>query len=91
VHDLTKDDVWLVIATDGLWDEINRKQAAEIAKDNDKDQKQIAQKYFDAALDNVSKSRKISREFISQSTPGKKKREIIDDITIVVVNLSKQF
>jgi serine/threonine protein phosphatase PrpC len=37
VFDLTKDDVWLVLASDGLWDEISRKKAAEIVKENDKD------------------------------------------------------
>lgn len=37
VFELTKDDKWLVLASDGLWDEISRKKAAEIAKQTEKE------------------------------------------------------
>lgn len=42
VFELSKDDEYFVLATDGLWDEISRKKAAEFVKDNDKDLKSIA-------------------------------------------------
>ena len=35
VFDLTKDDQWLVLATDGLWDEVSRKKAAAIVQELD--------------------------------------------------------
>jgi serine/threonine protein phosphatase PrpC len=28
VHDITKEDAYLVLASDGLWDEVSRKEAA---------------------------------------------------------------
>lgn len=42
VIDLTKKDKWLVLASDGLWDEISRKKAAEIIKGKDQDLKKVA-------------------------------------------------
>lgn len=33
VFDLDKNDEWLIIATDGLWDEIKRKTTPSIVKD----------------------------------------------------------
>ena len=61
--DLSKDDQWLVLASDGLWDEIDRKDAAELIKGNDKDQKQLAETLFNAALDKVSKEKCKNNEF----------------------------
>lgn len=57
VFELTANDQWIVLATDGLWDEIQRKQAAVLSQGNDQDMKQIAEKLFDAALDHVSKEK----------------------------------
>ncbi len=34
VHELTQDDEWLILASDGLWDEVKRKEAAKIANRN---------------------------------------------------------
>lgn len=44
IHDLSKNDSWLILATDGLWDEISRKQVAKIAQENDKDHKTLVQR-----------------------------------------------
>ena len=33
VHTLTKDDKYILLATDGLWDEISRKQSAKITQE----------------------------------------------------------
>ena len=42
VIDLSKNDSYLVIASDGLWDEISRKKSADIVKGNDQDLKKVA-------------------------------------------------
>lgn len=42
VFELKKNDEWFVLASDGLWDEISRKKAAELTKGHDKDMKSIA-------------------------------------------------
>jgi pyruvate dehydrogenase phosphatase len=42
VIDLTKEDQYLVLASDGLWDEISRKKSAELVKGNDNELKKVA-------------------------------------------------
>jgi len=42
IFDLTKDDSFIILASDGLWDEISRKRSAEIAKGNDKEMKDLS-------------------------------------------------
>lgn len=78
------------MASDGLWDEISRKKAAELIKGNDQELKKVAACLFENAIDNVSKKRGVSREFITQAPPGTMKRNIHDDITILVLSLQGQ-
>jgi serine/threonine protein phosphatase PrpC len=82
----------LVLASDGLWDEISRKEAAQIVskQGNDSDMKKLAGSLFEEAIQNVSKKRGISREFLTQAPPGPQKRSIHDDITILILNLQNQ-
>jgi serine/threonine protein phosphatase PrpC len=42
VIDLSKNDSYLILASDGLWDEISRKKSAEIVKGNDQELKKVA-------------------------------------------------
>ena len=65
VFDLTKDDSFIILASDGLWDEISRKKSAELAKGKDKDMKDLTMELLNAALENVAKERSVSREFIA--------------------------
>ncbi len=46
IFDVTKDDKFIVIGTDGLWDELNRKDVASIVSQNNSDRKIIAQTYI---------------------------------------------
>jgi len=52
VIDLTKNDQFLVLASDGLWDEISRKEAALIASKpgNDVEMKKLAGSFFEEAI-----------------------------------------
>jgi serine/threonine protein phosphatase PrpC len=82
----------LVLASDGLWDEISRKEAAVIASKpgNDTEMKKLAGSFFEEAIKNVSKKRGVSREFLTQAPPGPQKRNIHDDITILILSLQNQ-
>ena len=42
---------------------------------------------MDAALNRAAKRNGLSREWMGQVPPGKQKRSLVDDITILVVNL----
>lgn len=55
---LTKDSQWLVLASDGLWDEIKRKSVPKILESKESaENKRVAANLFEAAMDNVSKER----------------------------------
>jgi len=95
VFDLTKDDKWLILATDGLWDEVSRKGATQLVQDQKFDEKQdkgkqIITSLLQASLDTSCKKHGSSRDYPSYMEPGPKKRNIVDDITILVVNLENQ-
>lgn len=42
VIDIQKNDQYLILASDGLWDEIKRKRSAELVKGNESDLKKVA-------------------------------------------------
>ena len=89
---MNKNDHFLIIASDGLWDEISRKDAAEIVSKpgNQADMNNLAGALLEQAISNVSKNRGISREFLSQAPPGPRRRSIHDDITVLVLSLHDQ-
>jgi len=49
---LTKDDAYIILATDGLWDEVKRKEAAGILEGNENNES-IPHLYLEAAFKNV--------------------------------------
>jgi len=53
VHKLTKNDKYLVLASDGLWDEIKRKDTPLIAERFGSDSEKLAVNLFDVALENI--------------------------------------
>jgi hypothetical protein len=52
--------------------------------------KKLAGSFFEEAIQNVVKKRGVSREFLTQAPPGTQKRNIHDDITILILNLQNQ-
>jgi serine/threonine protein phosphatase PrpC len=67
VFDLTAKDRFLVLASDGLWDEFNRKKSAEIASALAKDEKYeissktLSQKLMNDCLEVAARKHGISR------------------------------
>jgi len=90
VFDVTRDDQYLIVASDGLWDEVKRSQVGAVIKDKDRNMESVASALFDAALNRICKESGISREFLSQLPPSKRKRSLHDDITILVLSLKNQ-
>ncbi len=100
MFELTQDDRYLLLATDGLWDEISRKQSAEIAgkaeasytgKGADATRgNHLAKNLLDAALDKVCRKQGVSRDWLSNLNAGPQRRQMVDDITLLVVDLRNQ-
>lgn len=97
VFDLTEEDKYLVLASDGLWDEFNRKKAAEIAQGLEEGEqheltsKTLANQLLNDCLTKAAEKNGITRAFLGQVRPGTHKRGLVDDITIVVLDLKNQF
>ena len=45
---------------------------------------------LDSALNNAAEEKGISRDYLAQLAPGSHKRSLVDDITIIVLNLQGQ-
>jgi len=46
VHQLTKSDKYLIMASDGLWDEMNVNEVASVFSANKNNQNNMSEKYF---------------------------------------------
>lgn len=88
--ELTKDDMYLVLASDGLWDNMRVTEVGALVRNDHANGNDLSRFLFNTALNRVSDEIGKSRDFISQLPPGEMKRSIVDDITILVVNLQGQ-
>ena len=70
VFDLTDQDRFLILASDGLWDELDRKTSAKIVSDLNSggkyevNSKTVAAQLMNECLSIVSKKHGVSRDFI---------------------------
>lgn len=70
----------MVLASDGLWDELDRKTSANLAYDLSKDDKfelnakTLSNKLMNECLDIAARKQGISRTFLGQIRPGPQKR-----------------
>mmetsp|Transcript_18139 Transcript_18139/g.17835 ORF Transcript_18139/g.17835 Transcript_18139/m.17835 type:complete len:227 (+) Transcript_18139:563-1243(+) len=87
--DLTKDDAFLILASDGLWDEMKVEEVPEVIKGKNH-QKEVGEILLNECLNRVSQERGYSRDYISHLRAGPERRNVVDDITIVVVDLQNQ-
>ena len=77
---MKKEDRYLLLATDGLWDEISRKQSAKIAAEAEASYtgkgadatrgNHLAKKLLDEALDKVCRKQGVSRDWLSNLNAG---------------------
>lgn len=88
--DLTSNDVFLILASDGLWDHLPKESVPKIVQENCESNKAVALSLLNECLNIATKERGVTREYLSHMQPGKHKRNFVDDITILVVNLAHQ-
>ena len=77
----------LILASDGLWDELERQEVAELFKNNSVQQmsKVLIERAMEKAASSAEKTVQQLRDI-----PAGKKRKLHDDITVVVVDLEGQ-
>jgi len=84
VFDYSKGDL-LVLATDGLWDEMNTKEIFEVM--NKDLTSNLANNLLYEALSKAANNIGYSVEQLNEMAPGGRKRRIHDDINIIVAKL----
>ncbi len=85
--DLTPKHRWVVMASDGLWDQLGRQEVAEVFRKNPVSS--VPGVLIRKSLEKAAEDHKMTVQEIKAKPQGKK-RKIHDDITIVVLDLSKQ-
>ena len=89
IFDLDADDRFLILASDGLWDELKVKDIEEIVLHTHSDKVQVIDQLFRSALKNAAIKCNKSEEDL-RSLPLGGRRNFHDDISVVVVDLQKQ-
>ncbi|KAL4449096.1 hypothetical protein ABPG74_021088 [Tetrahymena malaccensis] len=89
VHQLKKEDKFIVMASDGLWDEMNKATIAKIAYENKNDKTKVVSQLLSTALQHAADQRKLTLQQLAD-IPAGERRKLHDDITIVCVELDNQ-
>ena len=90
VFDLTDNDTALILATDGLWDEIKPHQILQIIESKSPENPgKLLNQLLESALENAAKRCKIGLEDI-KNISTRKRRKYHDDISIIYVDLAGQ-
>ena len=89
IYDITDKDEYIVLASDGLWELINNKQIESIIN-NEKCKEKIAKILINLCIERSAKDSNLPVNKILSLNPGPNKRDIIDDITIMIVDLKNQ-
>lgn len=93
IHELKPEDKYLVLASDGVWDELDRKTSAKVLNEKlNKDSKykitrDICVLLKEETLNRACKANGISRPYLDRMPASSRRRDLVDDITIVAVNL----
>jgi pyruvate dehydrogenase phosphatase len=87
IVEINKDDEYLVMGTDGLWDFLDSKDVTQIIKDNnDGSIKNIANSLFTEVMNRAARDARMTVDRLMSIPPGKK-RNLHDDITFIVFDL----
>jgi len=96
VHELTAEDKWIVMGTDGLWDNFTKKDTAKLVNEQLESDKstpdqhrgqKIIRALLQKSIEKAAKDSGVAPEFLASMDAGNKKRQIIDDVTIMVIDL----
>ena len=80
VIDLQKKDRWLILATDGMWENVKRRDIAQlvsqvdIAQQDESDSVHVVRHLLNTALERICYNEGITRTFLSDCQPGQRKR-----------------
>ena len=86
---IDKNDQYIVMASDGMWDFLESKDVSEYLKQNDKttlNPEEITRSLFDMVMSKAAEESNLTLKQI-MNLPSGKKRSYYDDTTIIVFDL----
>jgi len=87
MFDIEKNDKYLILSTDGMWDELSRDDVGVIIEKNkDHSKKKITEDLLNLALKKAAEKKNIKEEELRAIKVGSR-RDHHDDMTIVIVDL----
>jgi pyruvate dehydrogenase phosphatase len=79
---------FIILASDGLWDYLSPGEAVELVRAGDRSNPTaLSQSLVDRALEIAAETNSISIEELRLMPPGREKRAIHDDITVIVISI----
>jgi pyruvate dehydrogenase phosphatase len=90
VFELTPDDEFIVMATDGLWDFLSPEEVEKVVESYCEDKTKITNSLYKKTLKKAAFRANLLYEEVGKLPLGQIKRAVHDDITIMVVDLKKQ-
>lgn len=91
VFPLTSKDRGILLSSDGLYDELKTAQVLKLVEEKKKENPNILiDKLLDAAIHHAARTNNQTLDEIKKMSPGKAKRNIHDDLTLLYVNLEGQ-
>jgi pyruvate dehydrogenase phosphatase len=89
VINLEKGDKYLILSSDGMWDELNKDDVSKIVQSKGGDKKDLVEDLLNTSIRKAAKEANISESEIRGLAPGHR-RSLHDDMTIIVVDLENQ-
>ncbi|XP_074588882.1 putative protein phosphatase 2C 78 [Curcuma longa] len=86
IRKLTPEDLFLIFASDGLWEQLSDEAAVEIVFNNPR--AGIAKRLIRAALDEAARKQEMRYDDVKKIEKGER-RQIHDDITVIVIYLDR--
>ncbi len=89
ILNIDKNDQYIVMASDGMWDFLESKDVSEYLKENDKatqNPDEITRSLFDMVMSRAAEESNLTLKQI-MNLPSGKKRSYYDDTTIIVFDL----
>ena len=91
IFPLTKNDKGILLSSDGLYDELKTNEVLRHYEEKKKESPTVMiDKLIESAIDHAAKTNNLTLEEVKKIAPGKAKRNIHDDLTLVYINLEGQ-